>query len=491
MKTKIFTLAYLALASLALISVTGCQDDSGDPCSGVVCLDGQVCAGGTCVVLDPCGGCPDGQVCLNGVCTDLQSCVDVNCPVGQECVNGTCVAITPVTKSGILTTNETWTNDRIFFLANKVVVPSGLTLTIEAGTIIKGKEGSGSLATGLIIARGAKIEANGTKDQPIIFTSELDNIQVGQKTGTNLTASDNSKWGGVIVLGHAKISAEDGDTEAQIEGIPANELYGRYGGSNDADNSGVIRYVSIRHGGAEIGAGNEINGLTLGGVGNATVIDHIEIVGNLDDGIECFGGSVNINNAAVIYQGDDAIDLDQNYSGTIKNFVVVMGGGDGDEGLEIDGPENSTYTTGKFSLENGTIKTEDGTHSGSDFKSKAQGRVIDCVFTGFADGKTVKIRESFDKDNSCADKTDALDRLRTGDLFLQGCEVVSSTASITDFANAYTDVDECAASLTAATQTEVDTKIMETSNMIVTTATKGANMTEFADWTWGSINGKL
>src|SRR5690606_41120018 len=103
--------------------------------------------------------------------------------------------------------------------------------------------------------------------------------------------------GGWIVLVKALISLS-GDLEtARSEGIPADESYGQYGGTDVADNSGVLKYISIRHGGVTIGEDNEINGLTLGGVGNGTVIDHIEVIANQDDGIEWFGGSVNVTNA--------------------------------------------------------------------------------------------------------------------------------------------------------------------------------------------------
>ena len=141
------------------------------------------------------------------------------------------------TKSGVLSSNETWTADRVYFLQGRVVVPSGVTLTIEAGTIIKGKQGQETNAAALIVARGGKIMAEGTSDNPIIFTSELDDIDVGQKVGSNLTRSDNEKWGGVAILGAAKTSAENGDTEGRLEGIPPSEDYGKYGGSDDADDS--------------------------------------------------------------------------------------------------------------------------------------------------------------------------------------------------------------------------------------------------------------
>ncbi len=392
--------------------------------------------------------------------------------------------------SGAITADETWSAEKIHELAGKVVVESGATLTIQEGTIIKGRTGTGSLATALIVARGGKIIAEGTADKPIIFTSELDNIEIGQKSGTNLTETDREKWGGIIILGKAPISAENGDVEAQIEGIPADDAFGRFGGSDASDNSGVLTYISIRHGGALIGDGNEINGLTLGGVGNGTVINHIEVVGNLDDGIECFGGTVNISNALVAFQGDDAIDLDMNYSGTINNFVIIHGG-DTDEGLEIDGPEGSTHTSGLFTLSNGTIRSVDGAGSAGDFKSKAQGTISNCVFTGYT--TWIKVRANFDEDNACAVKSDAWKYLTdaSAKLIFSNNEILNGPSALDAVLNAYTGVSACSASLDAAAQTAADVAFSNGGNSLVSTATKGADESEFSSWTWASINGKL
>ncbi|PLX10939.1 MAG: hypothetical protein C0598_09355 [Marinilabiliales bacterium] len=314
-----------------------------------------------------------------------------------------------ITKTGFIETDETWTANNIYLLDKKVVVSEGITLTIEAGTIVKGMPGEETLASALVVARGGKLMAEGTADNPIIFTAQADNITFGEKFGTNLTKEDNRLWGGLIILGSAPISAENGDTETNIEGIPTEDGYGLFGGDKADDNSGVISYISIRHGGISIGEGNEINGLTLGGVGNGTSISNVEVYATLDDGMECFGGTVNVENLLVYYQGDDGVDLDMNYSGTISNFAVIHGDGIGtDEALEIDGPEGTTNTDGLFTLSNGTLINEGTEPSAADFKSDAQGYVNNCTWINYPTSKPVKFRTKFvDPGVDCSMKEDA------------------------------------------------------------------------------------
>ena len=255
-------------------------------------------------------------------------------------------------------TNTTWFSDTVYQLGGRIAVEDGATLTIEPGTVIKGEAGTGANATALLIARGGKIIAEGTPLLPIIFTSVADEITPEQvKTGDfkspNLDPNINGLWGGVIVLGEATISASNssGDVSSvQIEGIPTSDPNGLYGGVNNADNSGIIKYVSIRHGGANIGSGNEINGLTLGGVGAATTVDHVEVVANQDDGIECFGGTVNLTNVVSWNVGDDGFDTDQSWAGTLDNFVIISPAG---HIFELDGPEGS-YPAG-HTIKNGDV----------------------------------------------------------------------------------------------------------------------------------------
>lgn len=376
-------------------------------------------------------------------------------------------------KTGFISANETWTASEVYELQGKVVVQNGVTLTIEAGTLIKGQEGTGTNASALVIAKGGMINATGTASNPIIFTSVLDNIQMGQLTGTNLDENDNGKWGGIIILGDAPISAADGDALSQIEGIPVTDTYGAFGGSNSMDNSGVMSYVSIRHGGVLIGAGNEINGLTLGGVGSGTTINNIEVVANLDDGIEFFGGTVNASNIVIGFQGDDGLDIDMNYSGTVNEFIVINGSSS-DEGLEIDGPEGTTYTTGLFGLTNGSVYTFGGTDANGDFKSGAQGTITNVSFGN------AKIRASYQ--NDCADaKTDSYTHLTDAipTLIFTG----SQFTGVSVYTGSQDDAGANDCTVFSADQTAAE-------GAMTSGSATGASTSGYA-WTWCSVNGKL
>ena len=292
--------------------------------------------------------------------------------------------------TGQITEDMTLTNDVIWELQGRVVVTAGTTLTINEGTIIKAFAGQSANASVLIIARGAKIQANGTAEKPIIFTSIADNITIGQTAGTNLSENDRNLWGGLIILGRARASLAGDAPENQIEGIPASDTNGLYGGTDDADNSGTINYISIRHGGTLIGDGNEINGLTLGAVGSGTSISNVEVVGNLDDGIEWFGGTVNVSNALVWACGDDALDIDEAYSGTITNSVAILGD-ISDHAMEIDGPAGSLE--GMYTMNNITLIGNGVTENGeyADLRERAMGSMNNFYVTGFKADSDVEL----------------------------------------------------------------------------------------------------
>ena len=373
-----------------------------------------------------------------------------------------------VAVTGAITENTTWTNNNIYQLNQKVVVNNGATLTIEAGTIVKGSPGTGSLASALIIARGAKINAVGTASQPIIFTSTGDNITCGQTAGTNLDENDRGQWGGLIVLGYAPSSFSGDLLENQIEGIPADDDFGLYGGSDSADNSGVMSYLSIRHGGALIGENNEINGLTLGGVGNGTVINNIEVVANVDDGIEFFGGTVNATNLLVWAQGDDALDIDQAYSGTISNAVVVLGD-ISDHAFEVDGPEGTG--TGSFLLQDITIignaVTENGEYA--DYRSGATGATNNIYAYGFKDSSDVEL-----------DNDGVATNYNNGDLTFGTWQIVLPTG-ITDVTSIFVNK---AAIVTVTGFGSTATAVTQGANTV------GATTSELA-WTYANAFGGL
>ncbi|MFN3849041.1 MAG: T9SS C-terminal target domain-containing protein [Spirosomataceae bacterium] len=198
--------------------------------------------------------------------------------------------------SGKITANTTWKESEKYLLKGFVYVEAGATLTIEPGTIVLGDKASkGSL----IIKPGAKIIARGTSVKPIVFTS-------AQAKGSR----NYGDWGGLIILGNAKVNK----TPATIEG----ENVSTFGGSDDADNSGVLKYVRIEFAGIAFETDKEINGLTLGGVGSGTEIDYVQVSFNGDDAYEWFGGTVNAKHLVSFKNLDDDFDTDWGYSGNVQ-----------------------------------------------------------------------------------------------------------------------------------------------------------------------------
>ncbi len=298
-----------------------------------------------------------------------------------------------------ITTDTQWTTaGSPYVLSGPIYVESGATLDIQPGVIIRGQPKSNDTATdpgALIVARGAKIQARGSASNPIIFTTAV--LDAGLMSGgaaTGLRYNNNgdntpdrwtpadgntkwldldpantplapvnsagqrnsSLWGSLVLLGAAKINAAtdlipvgDGikvDGRAYLEGLNTSTL-NEYGGEDDDDSSGFINYVSLRHGGYEITTGKELNGITLAGVGRNTTVRDIEIYCNSDDGIEIFGGTVNVTYACITFVEDDGFDLDQGYRGTSQFIYVAHGIATGSanplssdpRGMELDGDD--------------------------------------------------------------------------------------------------------------------------------------------------------
>jgi hypothetical protein len=363
-----------------------------------------------------------------------------------------------------ITSNTTWETGKTYVLGGRIAVTAGNTLTIQPGAVVKGEVGSGSNATALIIARGAKLDAQGTATSPIIFTTVADEIMPGEIASPNLEPNLSGLWGGLIILGKAKASLAGDVTETQIEGIPPSDTNGLYGGTEDTDNSGTIKYISIRHGGANIGEGNEINGLTLGAVGSGTVIENVEIIGNQDDGIEWFGGTVNVKNAIVWNAGDDGFDTDQAWAGTLDNFIVVAGG-ETDHCLEIDGPEGS-YNAG-HTLKNGTVKGNNVAEFG-DFRDGARGTFENIYFFNFANPADTEGR---------------------GDLSLSGDKTLATfAAGELKFMNLQATLAD-GVSLTTVFKSGTDAYA---SSVAAGANTVGANKAAFAStWSWTAASGAI
>ena len=305
--------------------------------------------------------------------------------------------------SSDVSTNTIWSGEII--LDGVIFVNNNATLTIDAGTIVRGQPRTGLQVVGdpttapgaLVVTQDGTILANGTAVNPIIFTTAaVDNDQDGVADNstpgdiyldtwvagdlflddTPATAplaplnadgeSNVSLWGGLVLLGEAPTNLADtgnGLGRATVEGLTvpgfpvANALYGSDPVAGlEADSSGSVQYISVRHAGDQIGAGNELNGVTLAGVGSGTTFSHIEVYCNQDDGIEWFGGTVNGDHLLVQFAGDDQLDLDQGYTGT-NQFTASMlpffndvtgnfGVASGDKGAEFDGDDASVSLDG-------------------------------------------------------------------------------------------------------------------------------------------------
>ncbi len=311
--------------------------------------------------------------------------------------------------------STTWTANNTYSLQDVINVLPGATLTIEAGTVIASEGPGGTLGGALVITRGAQLNAQGTELAPIIFTSQADvatwDVDPGHPTGgdptTGVWRESANEWGNVTMMGRAFISEDEIATNsatpsasnyAPMEGLvaaSANDPNVRYGGGDDDDDSGTLSYVSIRYGGDVVALDVELNGLSLGGIGRGTDIHHVEIMNNVDDGIEIWGGTVNLKNVVITNIGDDSFDVDQGWRGKAQFGLITQGyslnasqgSGVGDNCFETDGAEQSDYqpvTTAAFYNFTVIGQPLDGDHATA-WRDNARVQYRNCVFQDIGD----------------------------------------------------------------------------------------------------------
>jgi hypothetical protein len=339
----------------------------------------------------------------------------------------------------------TYTQDLILDANNtykvngSLIMASGTTLEIPAGMTIT------ALASGanvyVAISQGAKIIANGTADNPIVFTSDASAPSAGD-------------WGGLILLGKAPINSVTGSSTStsEIASLP-------FGGTDEADDSGIIRYVRVEYSGGAADGQSENNGFSFYGVGNTTVVEYIQAFEGKDDGIEFFGGTVNASYVSVVNAQDDSIDWTEGYRGTITN-AYVKHGADHDKGIEADGYNTDfSNAAGFFSKPTVTNLTIIGLGSSTGneairLRAGTQGIFNNVMIQGFEEG--------FDLDGDAGDNP-------------TGAGVLSGDLSVTDVT--FTDVTLNMKNDTGETFTEADLISGEGNGTGTDYATWGASWT--------------
>ena len=330
------------------------------------------------------------------------------------------------TYGGELTTGAVLTCDKTYIIDQKIYIPSGQTITITPGTVLKGRVApdGGTVgvpdpakATALIIERGGKIMADGTADCQIVFTAEADAVD-----GTYAIAN-NGKWGGLVILGKAtnnltlaangpfvaggsgKLAVANG--LGTMEGFATSNTQDQYGANltnsesfDDNDNSGILRYVSVRHAGAILAVGAELNAISLASVGRGTTIEHVETISSADDNIELFGGTVNLKYISTLFGNDDMFDYDLGWSGKAQFLfgmkTDVTASVDSDNGFEADSDDNKSNNNPKSIpvVYNATIIGNSKSATTSDNSSIAAinakeltgGEFYNSVFANFKNG---------------------------------------------------------------------------------------------------------
>lgn len=301
----------------------------------------------------------------------------INGPVGPDSVDDI------VNLSGVYTEDLNLSADTDYVITGPVLMANGTTLTIPAGTTLRAQPVG--VNAYIAIQQGAQINAVGTADNPIVLSSNASNPGAGD-------------WGGLVICGRAPINS----TAVGSEDTATSEVGGlSYGGNVVADNSGTVQYLRIEYAGGAIDGNAELNGLSLYAVGNGTTMDHIQIFEGSDDGVEFFGGTVNVSQVAVVNAEDDSIDWTEGYTGTLTD-VYVQHGNNHDKAFECDG-YNTDFSNegGYFSAPNVNNVTVVGTgeagNEGIRLRAGTQGIFTNVVVTDF--------EEAFDLDGDTGDNT--------------------------------------------------------------------------------------
>lgn len=331
-----------------------------------------------------------------------------------DATNGDNVCALPAT----ILEDRNLTNDIVWYLEGRVTVGNGngemsstegvlsnggnvvsATLSLEPGTQVKAKKGT---FANLVITRGSEIDARGTADEPIVFSSD----DAGED-GTG-------EWGGLILHGYARHNGIPNSTVArcadtvQARNIDSEGESGFAGGCDDSDSSGVLRYVVVAEGGYEFAPGNEINGVSFVAVGSGTEVDHIQVHNNADDGVEFYGGTVDAKYLVLTNNLDDSIDWDEGYTGKIQYVIVKQSPDTGGNAIEADSEGSAIGSLNDFFLSKPVIANATFIGDGSQdtllvFKKESAGVLHHTVLTGAAGSLIDTCVDSSDTTASASD----------------------------------------------------------------------------------------
>ena len=408
------------LASMALAGCDGNSESAGDI---TVNVEGDVIDNSVTTTETPDVETPV----VTGLCAQVEEASFV--AFNDDCSQGTV--------TGTIDTNYTFLQEVNYILSGVVqvgngnvaiasqveydaVVAQGVELTVEAGSDVK------AAADGvLLVTRGSQLIADGSATSPITFSS-LDADYDGM-----------GEWGGVVVQGFAPqygqgdtgVCYADGEAWCNVQG-EGGDFVKEYGGAIADDNSGIIRYVRIAEGGLIAGPNNEINGLTLQGVGHGTLIDYVQVHGNQDDGIEWFGGTVNVTHAVLTDNDDDDIDFDEGYMGNIQYALIIKNqtpgavpvGSNDPRSIELNSSDASYTPQTAGVIANVTIIGGDAANSAGEFGMRLRGSVTAAIHNSAVTGYDVTCARIDDSDNDGDSNTPKIDTPITLNNFL--CDTV-------------------------------------------------------------------